>query len=306
MNDIAQPDSGRRRDTLGLTVRQVSLTTGETTYIDEGHGPVVVLLHGAPFTSLGLFNLIHGLRGHCRVLAPDLPGFGGSTAGRQFENTLSAYSDFVVEFCRTLDLKDFTIFVNDSSGPIGLSAAVKLAPNVTGLVIADTVPIPLTGSATIVRFILKYVVGSGAIRWVNRHTNLFPWLVANVAPLHRRLPKRLRRAMVADFNSHSQRDRIIDLFRAMATETDFIEQTAVLVEERLSKVPALILYGQFDPVRYVGGPKRYGEVFSKSEIVIISLEEHFPLLGSGNRVAAAMHSWLSRNSAVDAVPSSSE
>ena len=47
-------------------------------YIDQGSGPVVLLLHGwaAPAATYRL--IIDHLSTYCRVIAPDLPGFGGS------------------------------------------------------------------------------------------------------------------------------------------------------------------------------------------------------------------------------------
>ena len=47
-------------------------------YIDCGSGPQVLLLHGwgAPAATYRL--IIDHLSPHCRVVAPDLPGFGGS------------------------------------------------------------------------------------------------------------------------------------------------------------------------------------------------------------------------------------
>ena len=47
-------------------------------YLDEGKGPVLLFLHGwaAPVSTYRL--LTDHLAAYCRVVAPDLPGFGGS------------------------------------------------------------------------------------------------------------------------------------------------------------------------------------------------------------------------------------
>ena len=283
-----------RSDTLDFTVRRVALPSADTAYIDEGCGRPILLLHGAPLTSLGFAKVVEGLRQHCRVLAPDFPGFGCSTVRPGFKNTLREYARFVVDFCEALDLRDLTIFVNDSSGPIGLAAAAELGPQVAGLVIADTVPIPLVGRAAPVRFVLKRVVGSNLARWLNRRMNLLPWMVANIAPLHRRLPRRVRKAMTADFGRQAQRDRVIDLLSALGTDVDFLERTAKLASEKMVGTPTLILYGQFDPMRYVGGPGRFQKMFPNSEVVIVPYEEHFAILGSGHQVATAIRSWWTR------------
>lgn len=61
------------------------MSTTELAYIDEGSGPVIVLLHGYPFDrsmwreQMDFLNV----RGY-RVVAPDLPGFGESSDKLQF------------------------------------------------------------------------------------------------------------------------------------------------------------------------------------------------------------------------------
>lgn len=254
---------GQRADSLDLTVRSVALPSAATSYIDEGRGRPILLLHGAPLTSLGFVNLIEDLRPHCRVLAPDFPGFGCSVERPDFDHTLRAYAAFVVEFCEALDLRDVTIFVNDTSGPIGLSAASQLGANVVGLVVADTMPIPLVGRAVIVRLVLRRVVGSRAARWLNRRANLLPWLVA------------------------------------LGSDRNFLEETAEGARAHLSQTPALLLYGQFDPMRFVGAPGKFRQIFEQAETVIIPREEPFPILGSAPQVAAAILGWWRRVSAAD-------
>jgi haloalkane dehalogenase len=125
---------------LGLRVRTTTVGGARVTYVDEGEGTPVVLLHGAPLTSLGFVRVIRALRGRHRVIAPDLPGFGGSQEPPGFGGALEEYASFVVGFCASLGLSGFTMYVNDSSGCFGLAAAARMADKVTGLVVADTVP----------------------------------------------------------------------------------------------------------------------------------------------------------------------
>jgi len=45
-------------------------------YVDEGSGPVLLLLHGNPTWSFVYRDAITRLRDRFRCIAPDLPGFG--------------------------------------------------------------------------------------------------------------------------------------------------------------------------------------------------------------------------------------
>src|ERR1700736_661501 len=110
---------------LGLRRRVMALPSGDISYIDEGDGRTIVLLHGGPFTSLAFFRMVRALRGRYRVIAPDLPGFGYSTMGSALTGTLEDYARSVQELCEGLDLREFVLYVNDSSGIFGLMAASR-------------------------------------------------------------------------------------------------------------------------------------------------------------------------------------
>ena len=282
-----------RGDALGLRLRSMTVGGARTTYVDEGSGPVVLLLHGAPMTSLGFVRVIRELRATHRVLAPDFPGFGGSELPANFRGRLDEYAAFVVEFIELIGLRDIVLYVNDSSGSIGVAAATRLAPGaLKGLVVADTVPIPLTGPAWVVRFVLRYLVAGRFLRWLNRRFNVLPWLVATVAPWLRPFSEPERKALLREFDTHAKRDRIVDLFERMAVDTAFMRTTAEGARLQLTGLPALILYGQFDPMRLVGGAARFRAMFPNSRVAIIPLEEHFPILASGAKVGCVMREWM--------------
>lgn len=269
----------------------MALSTGQTSYVDTGAGPPVLLLHGAPMTALGFARVIRALAPHHRVLAPDFPGFGGSTAAPTFDGSLAAYAAFVVEFCETLDLRNLVVYVNDTSGCIGLDAMARIRSRVRGVVVADTTPLPLTGRAWLVKFVLRYMVTSWPMRALNRRFNLLPWLVARVAPLWHPLPRPIRDAMTAQFDTPAKRDRVMDVLRHVADDERFLRRAARSAAAS-SDCPALVLFGQFDPMRMVGGVAHWRDVFPRCTSVVIPYEEHFPILGSGAQVAAAVHSWM--------------
>jgi haloalkane dehalogenase len=212
-------------------------------YVDEGRGPVVVLLHGAPLTSLGFVRVIRSLREDHRVIAPDLPGFGGSQLTPAFSGALSGYATFVERFCLALGLDALYLYVNDSSGGFGLEAAARLHDRVRGLIVADTVQIPLAGRAWPVRQVLTHLMGLRLVRWLNRRLNLLPWLVATVAPYLSPFSRRERQALVSEFDTPAKRDRVVDLFREMGRDQAFMRRAAEHVSQQLREVPTLLLYG---------------------------------------------------------------
>jgi haloalkane dehalogenase len=280
--------------TFGLNVRHVSTPSGELAYIDEGTGPAIVLLHGGPFTSLAYVRVVRALRDRFRVIAPDLPGFGQSRAAPSFGGSLADYARSVEEFCEAIGLARFTLFGCDASGSMALAAAANMPAKITGLVVADTVPLPMTGRAWFIKMALRHVVGSGVFRWLNRKLNFLPWVVATVDPLRHRFSASERAVLISQYDTPEKRDRIIDVFLAMGYGDAFMRQTAAAVCERLADTPALLLFGQFDPLRLCGAISRFREMFRRSAVAIIPHEKHFPFLGGGDEVARAIADWVTR------------
>jgi pimeloyl-ACP methyl ester carboxylesterase len=131
-----------------------------------------------------------------------------------------------------------------------------------------------------------------AVRFLNRRFNLLPWLVVTVAPWLRPFSREERAILRAQFDTPRKRERIIDVFGAMAREDAFMRHTAAQAAERLREVPVLILYGQLDPMRMLGGVSRFRRLFPRHTVRIIPLEEHFPILASGARVGQVVHEWI--------------
>jgi haloalkane dehalogenase len=277
---------------LGLNIRRTTIPSGDIAYVDEGDGPPIVLLHGAPLTSLGFVRVVRALRSRHRVIAPDLPGFGQSEAAPTFAGTLAAYATSVQEFCESLKLRRFVMFGCDAGACVGLAAAAAMRPLIAGLVIADTVPIPLTGRAWVIKIVLRHVVTSLPMRFLNRRLNLLPWLVATVDPHRRPFSASERAVLTCQYDSTAKRDRILDMFAAMGHGDAFMRETAAKVSALLADKPALLLFGQFDPVRFAGGVSRFKRLFPQARVVIIPRERHFPILAAGDEVAAALDEWM--------------
>src|SRR5688572_28773351 len=64
-------------------------------YIDQGEGNPVVLLHGLPTWGFVWDQVIPHLTASRRVLVPDLPGFGYSAKGDSFDRSIAAQTGVV-------------------------------------------------------------------------------------------------------------------------------------------------------------------------------------------------------------------
>ncbi len=107
-------------------------------YLDEGRGPTVLMVHGNPAWSFHWRNLIAGLQGGCRLVAPDHIGCGLSDKPSDYPYRLGQHIDNLVELVERLDLRDVTLVAQDWGGAIGVGAALRLRERFSRLVLMNT------------------------------------------------------------------------------------------------------------------------------------------------------------------------
>ena len=117
-------------------------------YVDEGDGPVVLLLHGEPSWSYLYRKMIPILvEGGCRVVVPDLIGFGRSDKpAAQDDYTYAKHIVWTQALLDQLELKDINLFIQDWGGLIGLRLLTAHPDNFASVVAGNTM-LP-TGTAT--------------------------------------------------------------------------------------------------------------------------------------------------------------
>lgn len=212
-------------------------------YVDEGTGPTVLLLHGNPTWSYLYRDIIKELRGECRMIAPDLPGFGMSRAPSGYGFTPPEHADAIADLAARLGLRDIILVVQDWGGPIGTSLATADPANVRGLVIINTFAWP----ATLAQWAFSVVMGGKPFgRWLQTRRNYFaksmlPDGIHNKA----RVTQTLRDAYLAPFPTPESRVPTWMFPRQIRGAHVWLTG----LESRLhllSKIPTQIVWGEDD------------------------------------------------------------
>ena len=86
-------------------------------YIDKGEGELVVLLHGWGANIILFYSMIELLSAKYRVVAMDMPGFGGSDEPQDIWS-VADYTDFVIEFLKDYDAKEITFLGHSFGGRV--------------------------------------------------------------------------------------------------------------------------------------------------------------------------------------------
>jgi hypothetical protein len=106
---------------------EANLSHGPIQFVDEGHGPALLLIHGLGGNWQNWQANLDGLARCYRVIAPDLPGFGRSEPYRG-DVTMTRYADTIVEFLDVLGIEQITFVGNSMGGLLSIEAAVRPPP----------------------------------------------------------------------------------------------------------------------------------------------------------------------------------
>ena len=104
--------------------RRIEVDGASIAYVDTGSprpgAPTLLLAHGFPLTHAMWRAQLEGLRDRCRVVAPDLRGYGGSTLGgwpaAEETPSLVRYADDVAALRETLEPDGPVVYVGFSMG----------------------------------------------------------------------------------------------------------------------------------------------------------------------------------------------
>ena len=104
--------------------KYVSIGKEQLAYIDEGNGPVVLMVHGNMSSSVHYEPLITRIKDKFRCVAVDLRGFGDSTYNERFD-TLEELADDVNAFTEALGIDSYYLVGWSNGGGVSLRLCAK-------------------------------------------------------------------------------------------------------------------------------------------------------------------------------------
>ena len=271
-----------------FATRRVNVEGLGVSYVDEGDGPTVLMVHGTPTWSFLYRHLVRGLRDGFRCVAPDLPGFGLSDkpAGDAYRPDDQARR--LTGFVDAVGLKDLTLVVHDFGGPIGLAHAVERPHRVSRLVVFNSWMWSLAGERQVAWFAravsgrlgrLLYERLAFSVRVLWRHAVRD----ARYTPaVHRQYTAALRHpaARHATWIYARELQRSSAWFEALWQRRD-----------RIARVPALLVWGMKDPA-FAAALPRWRTVFHDAEVVEWPDVGHAPPEVRGPESAALVRRFL--------------
>ena len=214
-------------------------------YIDEGSGPVLLMVHGNPTWSFAWRRLVSALRGEYRVVAVDHLGCGFSEKPQADVYTLAGHIQRLEKLVGLLDLKNVTLVAHDWGGAIGMGCAARQADRFRRFVLMNTAAfrsqrIPLRISVCRIP-----LLGSLGLRGLN----LFSLAALKMA-VERPLSKAAKVGLVAPYDSWASRIAVREFVRDIPLRPGHRSyETLADVESGLAQFaarPMLLLWGMKD------------------------------------------------------------
>ncbi len=150
-------------------------------YVDEGDGIPVLMLHGNPTWSFLYRKIIKGLKGKCRSIAPDYPGFGYSGHPPGYSYTPAEQAEWINALIEFLGIERFVMIVQDWGGPIGFSLAVNKPERIAGIVLCNSWCWPPLLNARIFSWIMGGPIG----KYLHLRRNFFAKVMVPSGIFHR-------------------------------------------------------------------------------------------------------------------------
>jgi pimeloyl-ACP methyl ester carboxylesterase len=256
-------------------VRWRTTTAGgaRTRWLDAGEGDPLVFLHGWGMTPRVYARAVTPLcRAGIRVIAPALPGFGGTTAPGLRRLTMDAYADHVAAFLDALDLEKPAFVMGHS---LGGGVAIRLASRRPDLVRSLT--------------LLNSVGGSPSRRLGMVARPWWQWAVGAVGEADPRLLLRsldVVAGVVRDFVPSVLRRPVTSALSAyLALSADLADDVRRLVDDGL---PVLFLWGDDDRLITPGA---FGEIATALPPEVVE-GKHGWLLTEPEKFAGLLHDAL--------------
>lgn len=282
-----------------MTTQETKLTLPRgvrTRVIDEGRGPVVLLLHGHPDNADEYRGVIDLLKGGYRCIAPDLPGYGrGSDTvplPQGFDYSRQAQVAFVEEVLKALGVEEtVTLVVHDVGGIMGVPWAAQNTNRLRGVVYTNTVAFPKFGWFGLARLF-------GATRWPSRTLaalnmraigSFGGWLFRRAfAKQNPQLDAAQLDRFVRDFAlNETALATTLRHFRQI-TRIDFFDGCDEMVKAISRAVPSIALWGEGDP--YLVDSSLAEQMFARQTTLLPGIGHWVPLIAA-DRVAQAVRAF---------------
>ncbi|NLY01651.1 MAG: alpha/beta fold hydrolase [Rhodopirellula sp.] len=266
-------------------------------YLDEGEGPVLLLVHGNPTWSFYWREVVKALRGEYRLIVPDHIGCGLSDKPPidQYSYRLADRIDDLNRLIDELDLRQVTLVAHDWGGAIGMGAAVAQPQRFTRFALMNTAAFRAERCPWRIR--LCHVPGLGALGV--QGMNLFIKAAIRMAAERKeRMTPAVRAGLSAPYDSWANRIAVLRFALDIPLKPSHPTfQTLTDIENGLGQFadhPVLLLWGMKDWCFTPQFLDRFLEYLPNAEVERLADAGHYIVEDAHERVVPLLEDFLKR------------
>lgn len=228
-----------------FTPQKVSLNGHNLSFLDQGQGKVIFMLHGNPTWSFYYRNLIRHLQGSYRLIVPDHMGCGLSDKPQDYPYTLKTHIDNVETLLGKLNITKFSLVVHDWGGAIGMGLAGRRPEQVESIVVLNTAAFRSPKIPFRIRICRIPLIGDIMVRGLNGFAR-----AALTMAVTGKLDPEVARGYLEPYDSWAHRVALLRFVQDIPLKPSAESwQTLVEVEKGLAflqDIPLLLLWGGRD------------------------------------------------------------
>lgn len=268
--------------------RFVELDGNVVHYVDEGSGPILLMLHGNPVWSFVYREVIVALRDRFRCIALDFPGFGLSTGAPGYRYRAQDHAELLVSFLDRMDLSQLTLVGHNWGGPFGLYAAEQRPDRFERLILANTWAWPLNGDLSSEMFSrgMGNPVGRALIQRFNLLVDYFIPSAHKRRKLSEAEKAHYRKAMPTPERRHPCAVLPGEIIGARKFFNDLADQLSAI-----EKLPTLIVWADADPIFNDKYRERFEATFPNHTTTVLHGVGHFLQSDAPAEFSEAIETW---------------
>lgn len=257
-------------------------------YLDEGEGPVVVLIH-AGMWSFQWRDLIKNLRSDFRCVALDYPG-AGLTPGDAPDVDLAAFVDLTVDWLDHLHIDDAVYLFHDLGGVVAVNTAARRIHSVRGLAAVNSFAWP--PHTRMLRFMFRRMGGPLAT-WLLGTLRIVPRMTRGTFGVGRQYSRADRRGWYAPYRISRAAGRNFHRVMGSALRSPALFESAdAALRHELAGTPLLTVFGEKnDPF---GFARIWHSRFPHATAHVVDGGNHFPMCDAPDDLATWFRSWWTK------------
>jgi pimeloyl-ACP methyl ester carboxylesterase len=267
-------------------MRYIRLAARELAYVDRGTGTPLLLIHGFPLDHSMWIAQIEALEDSCRVVAPDLRGFGASPLGKVDSErgvSMEQFADDLADLLDAIEITEPIVLVGFSMGGyIAWQFLRKHGARIRALIQCDTRAAADSDEVRAGRLKMADNVadwGSGRVAEM-MGPKLFAPRTLNAKP---QVVTAVRRVVEA-----TSPEGIAAAQRGMAARPDMTHLLPAIA------VPTLVLVGEEDAISPPSEMKSISAAIPSAEFVVVPDAAHMTTMENPEAVNAAMARFCAR------------